>query len=314
MCAECNICHENQNMPVNVPKFQVKAIYPGHIYGVDVADIGQEHGQHLVLADYFSCAIFECKLKSLQSIDVIDTLKDMFCDIGTPDKLISDNPRYFISDEFSRFMMDWSICHITSSPRYPQGNTHAEKAVGMVKQLYQRCDNVKLGLLLLKTTPISNQKDDPTIRAPCHSFYGHQLKAYLPLYKSANFQTSENTCMLGAKTKSVESVNDILSKFNVNQDIWIKLDANTKKWEPGKIKEVLPNRSYTVELTNGHIFRRNEHHLTRRLGCIKHRTTSEADSTRTYSLHPRKLKKSVSWPDIPIRNMEPVDFKLPDML
>ena len=191
LCAECNICHENQNMPVNIPKFQVKAMYPGHIYGLDVADIGQEHGQHVVLVDYFSCAIFQHKLKSLQSIDLIDALKDMFCNIGTPDKLISDNARYFTSDEFSRFMMDWSICYITSSPRYPQGNAHAEKAVGMVEQLYQRCDDVKLGLLFLKTTPISNQKDDPTIKAPCHSFYGHQLKAHLPLYRSANFQTCQ---------------------------------------------------------------------------------------------------------------------------
>ena len=41
LCAECSICHENQNMPANIPKFQVKAMYPGHIYGVDVADIGQ---------------------------------------------------------------------------------------------------------------------------------------------------------------------------------------------------------------------------------------------------------------------------------
>ena len=111
-------------------------MYPGHIYGIDVADIGQVHGQHLVLVDYYSCAIFEHKLKSLQSsdvINVIDALKDMFCDIGTPDKLISGNAQFFISDEFSKFMMDWSICHITSSPRYPQGNAHAEKAVAYSK-------------------------------------------------------------------------------------------------------------------------------------------------------------------------------------
>ena len=312
--AECSKCHENQNMPANIPKFQVKAMYPGHIYGVDVADIGQ-HGQLLVLVDYFSCTVFEHKLKSSQSIDVIDTLKDMFCDIGTPDKLISDNTKYFISDEVSKFMMDWSICHITSSPRYPQGNAHAEKAVGMVKQLYQRCDDVKLGLLLLKTTPISNQKGDQAAKAPCHSFYGHQLKAHLPLYRSANFQTLENTCTLDAETEGAENVNDIPSKFNMNQSIWVKLDANTKKWEPGKIVEILPNRSYTVKLNDGRIFRRNEHHLTRRSGCIKHRTTSEAENTQhAYNLCPRKSKKSVSWPDFPIRNTEPVDFELPDML
>ena len=88
-----------------------------------------------------------------------------------------------------------------------------------------------------------------------------------------------------------------------------------KKWEPGKIIEILPNRSYTVEITDGRIFRRNEHHLTRRSGCIKYRTTNEADNTQhAYNLHPRKLKKSVSWPDFPIRNTEPVDFELPDML
>ena len=237
-------------MPANVPKFQVKAMYPGHIYGIDVADIGQVHGQHLVLVDYYSCAIFECKLKSLQSSDVIDALKDMFCDIGTPDKLISDNAKYFTSDEFSRFMMDWSICHITSSPRYPQGNAHAEKAVSIVKQLYDQCQDVKLGLLLLKTTPISNQKGDPAIKTPCYSFYGCQLKAHLQLYRSANF-TSESTCTLAAKTEGAESANGIPSKFSVGQDIWVKLDTNTKRWEPGKIVEILPNRSYTVKLTDG---------------------------------------------------------------
>ena len=313
LCAECSVCHENENMPANVPKFQVEAMYPGHIYGRDVADIGQ-HRQHLVLVDYFSCAVFEHRLKSLQSSDVIDALKDMFCDIGTPDKLISDNAKYFISDEFSRFMMDWSICHITSSPRYPQGNAHAEKAVGVVKQLYECCQDVNLGLLLLKTTPISNQKGDPAVKALCHSFYGCQLKAHLPLYRSANFSL-ENTCTLGTETDGAENVNDVPSKYSVDQDIWAKLDTSTKKWEPSKIIEIWPNRSHTVELTNGHIFRRNEHHLTRRLGCIKHRTTSEADNTQhAYNLCPRKLKKSVSWPDFPIRNTEPVDFELPDML
>ena len=309
LCAECSTCHKNQNIPTNVPKFQVKAMYPGHIYGIDIADIGQAHRQHLVIVDYFSCAIFEHRLKSLQSSDVIDALKDIFCDIGTPNKLISDNAKYFTSDEFSKFMMDWSISHITSSPRYPQGNAHAEKAVGMVKQLCKHCQDVKLGLLLLKTTAISNQKGDPAVKAPCHSSYGHQLKAHLPLYRSANFNLSESTCTLDTETESAESVNDIPSKFNINQDIWVKLDTNIKKWEPGKIVEILPNRSYTVKLTDGHIFRRNEHHLTRSLGCIKHRTTNEADNTQhAYNLCSRKLKKSVSWTDFPIRNTEPVDF------
>ena len=38
-CQTCDLCRENQSMPANIPKFQVKANYPGEIYGVDVTDI-----------------------------------------------------------------------------------------------------------------------------------------------------------------------------------------------------------------------------------------------------------------------------------
>ena len=51
----------------------------------------------------------------------------MFCDIGAPDKIISDNARYFTSEEFQDFTLRWSIHHITSSPHFPHGNAHAEK-------------------------------------------------------------------------------------------------------------------------------------------------------------------------------------------
>ena len=41
-------------------------------------------------------------------------------------------------------MMDWSIQHLMSSPRFPHGNADAEKAVGIVKELYTKCHDVKL--------------------------------------------------------------------------------------------------------------------------------------------------------------------------
>ena len=78
-CQNCTLCRENQPMPANMPKFQVKASFPGEIYGIDVADI---HGKsHTVCVDYFTCCIFERELKSLYSIDVIDALKSIFCDV-----------------------------------------------------------------------------------------------------------------------------------------------------------------------------------------------------------------------------------------
>ena len=156
ICQNCTLCREHQSMPANVPKFQVKANSPGEIYGIDFAEI---HGRsHIVCVDYFTCCIFERELQSLHSIDVIEALKSIFCDVGAPNKIINDNVRYFISEEFQDFAMRWSIQHITSSPHFPHSNAHAEKAVHVVKQIYMKADDVKLALLLLKTMPISNNK------------------------------------------------------------------------------------------------------------------------------------------------------------
>ena len=55
-CPNCTLCRENQSMPVNIPKFQVKASSPGEIYGIDVMDI---HGRsHIVCVDYYTFCIF----------------------------------------------------------------------------------------------------------------------------------------------------------------------------------------------------------------------------------------------------------------
>ena len=239
-------------------------------------------------------------------IDIINALKDIFCDVGSPDKLISDNATYFKSKEFQDFIMDWSIQHITSSLRYPLGNSMAEKAVGIVKELYAICDNVKLGLLLMKTTPVTGERHQ--FQAPANVFFGHTLKANLPIYWSSS------TCTLdtenGADSKNCQL--DPPSKFGELEKVWVKLDNNTK-WIEGQITQVLPNQSYMAKLLDGHIFHQNEHHLTRRLSCLKPRATSEASETfHSYNLWPRKAVKHVQWPDIPAEARQGTDFKLPD--
>ena len=50
--------------------------------------------------------------------------------------LVTDNATCFMSKEFSEFAKDWNFILVTSSPKYTKGNAHAEKAVGMVKQIY----------------------------------------------------------------------------------------------------------------------------------------------------------------------------------
>ena len=161
-------------MPANVPNITVTASHPGKTYGVGIADI--QGKSHLVLVDYHSCCIFERQLNNLLTTEIIKGLKSIFCDVRAPDKMISDNARYFTLEEFQEFLMTWSIQHITLFPQFLHGNAHAEKAVYIIKQIYAKADDIKLALLLLKTTPIANKYI--THEAPANIFFGRQLKAH----------------------------------------------------------------------------------------------------------------------------------------
>ena len=92
---------------------------------------------------------------------VITTFKTIFSNTGIPITLVMDNALCFTSEEFAEFTQDWNFTHITSSPRYPRGNAHAEKAVGMVKQIYNRCEDPLFGMLILRTVPLLDVKESP---------------------------------------------------------------------------------------------------------------------------------------------------------
>ena len=97
-------------------------------------------------------------------------------------RLITDNVRYFVSDEFTELMTKWNIVHVMSSPQYPQGDLHVEKAVQSVKNIYEKYHDIKMGLLLLKTTPMVSGHNQ---KGPSESFFNRQLKANLPIFRSA---------------------------------------------------------------------------------------------------------------------------------
>ena len=49
--------------------------------------------------------------------------------------------------------------HKTSSPHYPKGSSYAERAVGVVKEVYTKCGSeFLLGLLVQRATPLSSGK------------------------------------------------------------------------------------------------------------------------------------------------------------
>ena len=123
LIVRCEVCCENQHAPPSYNEHSVEAHFPSHIYGADLCDI--EEKIHTCV-DYFSFFIWEQPLPAMQSDTVILGLKTIFSENGSPEILITDNGRSFISEDFKQFAMECSFVHKTSSPCYPKGNAHAE--------------------------------------------------------------------------------------------------------------------------------------------------------------------------------------------
>ena len=145
-----------------------------------------------------------------------------------------------------------NFTHITSSPRYPKGNTHAEKAVGMVKQIYNHCDDPLYGMLILKMVPLLDVKESPD-----KIFFGRSLHTNLP--KPGIVHTDYENRYINQDTQGNTSNTH---NFGVNDPVWIKL-SDDLPWKSGVVEKVHDHQSYTVQV-EGKMYRRNTHHLTRR--------------------------------------------------
>ena len=250
LCHECEICAEDHAYP-GIPNIHhADAHGPGFKYGADIGEIDSH--PHLIVIDYYSFTVFECPLPSLAMSSVITAFKTIFSDTGIPLTLVMDNALCFTSEEFSEFTKDWNFIHVTSSPRYPRGNAHSEKAVGMVKQIYNCCKDPLLGILVLKTVPLLDVKESPD-----KIFFGWSLHTNLP--KPSMVHTGYEDRYIN-KEATGELPNT--RNFAVQDPVWIKISENVP-WQKGTIVSVHNHQSYDVQV-DGKVYHRNTHHLTRR--------------------------------------------------
>ena len=91
--------------------------------------------QYILVIDYFSRYIEIAKLSSTSSDAIITHLKSIFARHGIPQVVVSDNGPQYSSEMFRKFASEYSFTHVTSSPKYPQSNGEAERAVRTMKSL-----------------------------------------------------------------------------------------------------------------------------------------------------------------------------------
>ena len=95
--------------------------------GSDLFELNCAH--YLLSVDYYSKWIEIAKLSN------ICHLKSQFARYGIPDELISDNGPQYSSLAFKEFSNNYGFVHTTSSPKYPQANGEAERAVQTIESL-----------------------------------------------------------------------------------------------------------------------------------------------------------------------------------
>ncbi|TWW58990.1 hypothetical protein D4764_06G0005200 [Takifugu flavidus] len=115
-----SVCNRLKNLVQNGWPDQRKALTPE-------LQLYWQYRQDLLLADGLLMKAF-----------VMEKLKAIFSRHGVAEVLVTDGGPQFVSAEFADFAREYEFQHVTSSPRYPQGNAEAERAVGTVKSLLRK--------------------------------------------------------------------------------------------------------------------------------------------------------------------------------
>ena len=254
-CSTCAIHRPEQKEPLLPSSFPDR---PWARLGMDLFEF--QGKTFIVVVDYYSRWVELRKLDNLSSKDTVTKLKSILAVHGFPDVIVSDNGPQFASAELKKFTMDFGFVHTTSSPRYPESNGEAERAVRMVKQLLKKAADPYTALLLYRATPLQNELSPSELRM------GRILKTTVPTLPSNLHPVSPNQSTIREKEERKKEQQKInfnkrhrareAPPLNVGDSVYIR-DMSRR----GQIVNTHHNpRSFLIKTDQGPI-RRNRTHL-----------------------------------------------------
>lgn len=220
-----------------------------------------EANTYLLVIDYFSRYIEIAKLPGETAVEIIRHMKSIFARHGIPELVMSDNGPQFSSAEFSKFAGEYDFVHVTSSPKYPQSNGEAERAVKTIKCLLKKSKDPYMALLAYRSTPLSNGY------SPAELLMNRKLRSSLPITPEQLLPQIPDYSQLREKeerarekqkaTFDTRHRSQLLEPLLPGEEVWIA----DQKTQGTVVRQAAP-RSYTVE-TPGGMLRRNRRHLNR---------------------------------------------------
>ena len=234
---------------------------PWERVGSDLFEYSNRH--YLLVVDYYSRWIELRKLDSTTSSAVVSAMKSIFATHGIPDLLMSDNGPQYASQAFRTFVNTYGFTHSTSSPRYPQANGEAERAVRTVKNILHRDGDPYLGLLAYRSTPLQ------TGSSPSQLLMGRRLRSTLPILPEKLAPTGPPpTAFRDREDRYKETMATSFNRRHTAKElptlhhgdrVWVK-DQQSE----GTITATSSNpRSYHVQTRKGGDLRRNRRSLVR---------------------------------------------------
>ena len=154
MVKRCATCLEFRRVPTEPMMGTPLPERPWWRIAMDICEKGPE--TYLIMVDFYSRYIVARRLENVEAGTIIACMEDVFCMLGIPQTIVSDNAAQFKGESFQRFCRKWDMEFITSAPRQSQSNGEAERAVQTVKGLLNKNVNLQAALCSYRDTPLEN--------------------------------------------------------------------------------------------------------------------------------------------------------------
>ena len=211
------------------------------------------------MVDYYSRWIETERLRDMTAQEVIRRMEHIFSRLGVPERVRSDNGPCYCAREFRQFAENRKFEHDTSSPRYPESNGMAERAVKTVKGMWKREKNKANAMLAYRCTPLESGY------SPAQLLYGRNLRStvYSQVEKPIDvegFRQRDAELKRGQKdyTDKRRRARKLV-ELKKGDRVWVKESASDKGKEGHIIERSRQPDSYWVEV-EGRAVRRNRVH------------------------------------------------------
>lgn len=273
---DCNSCIKERGTE-HYP--MIPAELPGGPWAVVGTDLFQfRERDYLLIVDYYTRWIEVMEIEDKSAEAVVKRMKNVFARLGAPQLMRSDNGPCYESAVFKKFVEEWKIHTRTSSPRYPESNGLAERAVQTIKKMWSRERDKNLALLIYRSTPLASGL------SPAELLYGRNIRTNIPLGHRGTsvreFEENDKRLKVSQKQQTDRRRRAKEREVLVEGDVvWVR-SPEDKKGRRGVIAaERSEPHSYDVRI-EGKLLRRNRKHL-RKLNIernIDGTSTEEEDS------------------------------------